>query len=97
LGQVDLAIEQIELLMAMPEQPAGKIAERLLVLADWHLKHRSDRQSGLKLLGRLIHEYPQTTQAFEAQRRVNLMNVEDKGRKRGTAADDAPISAGQAS
>ncbi len=97
LGQVDLAVEQIELLMAMPEQPPGKIAECLLVLAGWQVKYRADRQSGRKLLERLIHEYPQTTHAFEAQRRLNLMNVDDKNRKRGNATDDAPIPAGRSS
>lgn len=95
LGQVDLAIEQIELLIDMPQQPAEKIAECLLLLAEWQIKYRGDRQSARKLLDRLVHEHPRTAQGFEAQRRLNLMNAEDKNRRRATPRDDAQISADQ--
>lgn len=76
LGEVDLAIDQLELLIGMPEQPDQKITEWLSLLAAWQLNYRRDNAAARKPLERLVHEYPQTAQAFAAQRRLNLMEME---------------------
>jgi hypothetical protein len=73
LGQVDLGIEQIELLMNMAEQPPAKMAEWIGLLAAWQAKYRKDAEAARKLLQRLVQEYPQSPQAFAAQRQLILM------------------------
>ncbi|MBI3849809.1 MAG: tetratricopeptide repeat protein [Verrucomicrobia bacterium] len=100
LGRVDLAVEQLELLSAMPDQPARKLAEWLSLMAAWQIRYRPGSDTGRKLLERVIREFPQSPQAFAAQRRLNLMDVEQKFRKTRTAAinpadatDVAPRSA----
>ncbi len=78
LGKVDLAIEQIELLLAMPDQPEKKIAEWLGLMAVWHLNHRNDSAAARPLLKRLILEHPQSAQAFAAQRRLKLLEFDER-------------------
>lgn len=81
LNQIDLAIEQLELLIEMPEQPAVKIAEWLGLMAAWQLEHRGESETVKRILKQLIHEFPQTPQAFEAQRRLSIMNIKPRGQK----------------
>jgi tetratricopeptide (TPR) repeat protein len=81
LGQADLAIEQIELLLGVADQPDAKRAEWLSLIAAWQLRHRHDPTAARAILQRLIHEYPNTAQAFAAQRRLNLLNAEAAARK----------------
>jgi tetratricopeptide (TPR) repeat protein len=76
LDKPDAAIDQIKLLLDMPEQPDKKRAEWLGTIAAWHLRHRQDRDAARKYLEKLIRQYPQTPQAFAAQKRLNLMEVE---------------------
>lgn len=82
LGRADLGIEQTELLLEMADQPASKIAEWLAQIAAWEFKYRRDADAGRKLLERLIHEHPQSPQAFAAQRRLILMDMEARFRRK---------------
>jgi len=81
LGEPDLAIEQLDLLLAMPDQPERKCAEWLAMVAAWLLKYRQDRNAARVRLEQLVREFPQTPQAFAAQRRLNLMEVEERFQK----------------
>jgi hypothetical protein len=85
LGKIDLALDQIELLLGMPEQPEWKMARWLSLMAKWQLKYRNDEQAARELMERLVHEYPQTAEAFAAQRRLNLME-QDRRFKRASVA-----------
>jgi hypothetical protein len=82
LDRVELAAEQLELLLGLPEPPPNKAAEWLALLAAWQLQRRNNRAAARQLLERLIHDYPQSAPAFSAQRRLNLMAVEDRLRRR---------------
>lgn len=82
LGQPRLGIEQLELLIAMPEQDPVKIPPWLSLMAAWQLKFLSDDDAARAIFERLISEYPQSRDAFTAQRRLNLMNVEARLRRR---------------
>jgi hypothetical protein len=97
LGKVDAAAEQIELLLKMPNQRDDKCAEWIALLAAWQLRHRKDDEAGKALLERLISEFPRSPQAFAAQRRLNLMELESRLRQRrreaSPAQDPAPIEA----
>ena len=81
LGQAGLAIEQVQLLLGMPDPPAGKTAEWLTLIAGWHLRFRRDEAAGRQWLERLVREHPGTPQAHAAQRRLMVMNLEQKLRQ----------------
>ena len=81
LEQVDLAIEQVRLLLEMPDQPPAKRAEWLSLIAAWQIRYRTDPQAALETLRQIVVEYPQSPQAFAAQRRLNLMDAERRARE----------------
>jgi hypothetical protein len=85
LDRAGLAVEQLELLLGMPAQSPVKQAQWLTRIAHWQLRHLRDEQAGRKTLHRLIEDFPQTTEAFEAQCRLHLLDVETRLR-RGRAA-----------
>jgi len=76
MGRSDLAMEQIQLLLGMPDQPDSRRAEWLGLTAAWHLKYRHDPEAGRNALERLLREFPQTPQALAARRRLELMDRE---------------------
>ena len=81
MGQTDLAVEQLELLIGMPGQSPAKTAEWLGLMAEWILEQRGEGETVQKILERLIHDFPQTPQAFNAQRRLSLMRMKTRGRR----------------
>lgn len=85
LEKVDLALEQIELLLGMPEQPAQKAAEWLALMAAWQLRYRHDQPAAQKIMKQIVREYPQSAQAFAAERRLKLMEMEERIRQGRTA------------
>ncbi len=80
LNQPDLAVEQMELLVGMPDQPPAKVVGWLAQIAAWHIQRRHDWPAGRARLEQLIREHPQSPQAFAAQRRINLMEMELRSR-----------------
>ncbi len=73
LGDADSGIEQMELLLKMPEQPEFKKAEWLACVAAWHLNLRNDFDSAKIFLNRLVAEHPNSAQGFSAARKLNLL------------------------
>jgi hypothetical protein len=94
LDQPDLGIEQVLLLLDMPDQPELKRAEWLGLAAAWQLRYREDEEAGRKLLQRLIHEFPDTPQALAARRRVRLLDQKLKasGQAGPSTPHQSPIS-----
>ncbi|HUR47415.1 MAG TPA: hypothetical protein VMZ27_16145 [Candidatus Saccharimonadales bacterium] len=78
LGKGAEAIEQLELLLAMPDQDEKKRAEWLGSIASWQFKYERNPEAGKASLRRLVAEFPQSVQAFTAQRRLNLMQIEER-------------------
>ena len=76
LNQPDLGLEQLTLLLNMPDQPELKRADWLGLVAAWHIKFKHDLMTGRKFLERLLHEFPQSPQAFAARRRLELLERE---------------------
>ena len=72
-------MEQLALLLEMPDQPEAKRAEWLSLTAAWHLKYLHDGESGRKTLEQLINDFPQTAQAFAARRRLDRMRTGQRG------------------
>jgi hypothetical protein len=78
LGKVSSAIEQIELLLGMPEVSAEKAAEWMGLIGAWQIKYLDDVTAGRETLERLIRSHPQSSQAVAARGRLNLMDLENK-------------------
>lgn len=76
LDRPDWALEQIDLLTQMPGQSERKRAEWLSLMAAWQMRYARDTAAARATLERLIREYPQSAQAFAAQRRLNLIDTE---------------------
>lgn len=86
LGKADMAIDQLGLLLDMPDQPAQKRAEWLSLVAAWQFRYRKDEVASRITLQRVVRQFPDTPQAFAAKQRLNLMDLEEKVR----AADASP-------
>jgi tetratricopeptide (TPR) repeat protein len=81
LDQVEMGVGQLDLLLAMPGVAPSKAAEWLGLLASWHLRFPQNLVAARTIMERLIRLYPQSTQAFAAQRRLNLLDLEAKMRQ----------------
>ena len=65
----------------MSKPSDAKKAEWLGLLAVWEMKYAGDTEAARAWCERLIKEYPQSPQAFAAQRRLKLMEMEEKLRR----------------
>jgi hypothetical protein len=81
LGKVDPAIDQIKMLLELPEQPAMKRAEWFGLLASWELKYRRDEEAARRFLEKVMRDFAKTPQAFAAERQLNLLDVEARLKK----------------
>jgi hypothetical protein len=68
-----LGIEQVELLLDMPERSTAERAGWLGLIAAWQIKYCRDIQSGQAVLERILREFPDTPQAMMARRRLELL------------------------
>jgi hypothetical protein len=80
LNLVDPALEQLELLLAMPDAPAHKAARWLSLMAAWHVKYKKDAATARKLFERVMASHPNTPEAFAARGQIGLMDAEGKMR-----------------
>jgi hypothetical protein len=76
LHKPELGIEQMVLLLNLPDQPEAKRAEWLGLSALWHVKYLHDLPNGRRILQRIIDEFPESPQAFAARRRLERLNRE---------------------
>jgi hypothetical protein len=81
LEQVEMGVEQLELLLAMPGTTPAKAAQWLGLLASWHLKNPQNQAAARDIMERLVRRYPHSPQAFAAQRRLNVMEIETRMRQ----------------
>lgn len=81
LGNVDLAIQQIELLLGMGTQSEVKCAEWLALIAGWQWRLLHDDSAANATFTRLVEQFPGTPQAFAAQRRLSLSKAEAAARR----------------
>jgi hypothetical protein len=70
LAKPEMGIEQIELLLGMPDRSDAERANWLGLMAAWYIKHLHDLESGRRVLERLTREHPTSVQAFAARRRL---------------------------
>lgn len=73
LNKPDLGIDQLTLLLNMPDQEDSKRAAWLGTIGAWHIRHRNDPDTGKNVLERVIREFPNSPQALAARRRIRLL------------------------
>ena len=78
LDKADMGIEQVTLLLDLPDQPDLRRAEWLGMIAAWQLRFRQDKDAARVILERIVGEFPQTPQALSARRRLQLLARESK-------------------
>jgi hypothetical protein len=79
LNQADPGLEQLALLLNMPDQPDAKRAEWLNLMAAWHIHYRHDLITGREILSRLVHDFPQSPEAAAARRGAQTLDVKYRG------------------
>jgi tetratricopeptide (TPR) repeat protein len=78
----DLALEQLEQLVAAPNQPGKEVARWLNAMADLQIKHGADYDTIRATLQRVIDAFPDHAAAQLAQHRVELLRLELKGKEK---------------
>jgi len=76
LDKPDLGIDQLTLLLDLPDQEESMRAEWLGLIAAWHIKYREDVETGRRMLERVVAEFPHTPQALAARRRIQLLDMQ---------------------
>jgi hypothetical protein len=74
LGKADLGMEQLRLLFDLPDISDEQKAKWLGQIAAWELTLKKNEAKYEELLKEIIQTYPQTSQAFAAQRRLFLLD-----------------------
>ena len=78
----DMAIEQLEQLVAAPNQPGKEVARWLNVMADIQLRNGADYDTIHATLQRVIDRFPELAAAQMAQQRIDLLRLELKGKEK---------------
>jgi hypothetical protein len=77
LGQVNLGIEQLRLMINMPEVMGEKAAKWLGQIASWERHLNKNEQKFRAILNDLIRLYPNTSHALAARRQLQLIADEE--------------------
>ena len=83
--RLDLATEQLEQLIAAPNQPARHVAHWLNVLADLQLKHGAKYETLHATLQRVMDLFPDTAAASLAASRIAHLRLDLKGKEKSQA------------
>jgi hypothetical protein len=76
LNKPDLAIEQLNLLVDLADPSDEQKGKWLAQIATWELHLKKNPERFREVLHQIIHDYPHTSHAFAAQRRLYLMEVD---------------------
>jgi hypothetical protein len=82
--QVDLAVDQLEQLIAQPGQPAKKIVYWLNMMADLRIKNGGNFEAARAALERILNQFPNTAMAETTRSRLARLSLEIKARETGT-------------
>jgi len=78
-GRLDIASDELEQLISMPNQPARSVVHWLNLLADLQVHHGADLETVRGTLQRIIDGYPKMAAAEMARKRLSLLKLEFKG------------------
>ena len=80
-GRLDLASDQLEQLIAYPNQPSKAVARWLNLLADLQVRHGATYEAVRATLQRIVDREPAFAAADIARKRIELLRLEFKGRE----------------
>jgi tetratricopeptide (TPR) repeat protein len=83
--RLDLAIDQLEQLIATPNQTGKEVARWLNLIADLQVKHGADLETIRETLQRSIDLFPGLAAAQLAQQRIEYLPLELKGKEKSQA------------
>jgi hypothetical protein len=89
LAKIDLAVEQLKLLMDLPETSEEQNAKWLAQIASWEFNRDQDVATFQVALRALIDRYPRTSHAIAAGRRLYLLEMDTVEQR--TAAAPVPV------
>ena len=78
-GRLDIAADELEQMIAMPNQPPRLVVRWLNLLADLQVHHGGDFETVRGTLQRIIDGYPKQAATEVARKRLNLLRLEFKG------------------
>ncbi|MEY2408360.1 MAG: hypothetical protein QOF48_1030 [Verrucomicrobiota bacterium] len=78
-GRLDLAVDQLEQLIAAPNQLPKELARWLNTVADLQVKHGADYETIQATLQRIIEKFPGLAAERLAQQRIEYLRLELKG------------------
>jgi len=79
--RLDIAVNEIEQLVTTPHQPGKEVARWLNLLADLQLQHGADYEAIRQTLQRIVDMFPELAAAGLAQKRIELLRLELKGKQ----------------
>ncbi|HTD66371.1 MAG TPA: hypothetical protein VK846_07570 [Candidatus Limnocylindria bacterium] len=86
LDEPRTGIEQLELLLTMPDQSRNKRAEWLLSAGQWHARLLKDVEAAKRKYEEVVRDFRDTPHAFAAQQQINLIELQARFPRRSTAA-----------
>jgi outer membrane protein assembly factor BamD (BamD/ComL family) len=84
-GRLDMAVDQLEQLIAEPHQPGRRVVHWLNLLADLQVRHNAGYENACQTLQRIIERFPNTGPAQLAMNRLALLKLELKGKEKNQA------------
>ncbi len=78
--RLDLAADQLDQLIELPNQPAKGVVHWLNLLADLQIRHGADYDTVRQTLERIVDRYPDHAAAGLARSRMDLLKLELKGK-----------------
>lgn len=77
----EMAIAELEHLIARPHQSVKQVTHWLNLIADVHVKQRDDVEAAVGALQRVIDLFPNAAVAENARSRINLLRLEKRSRQ----------------
>lgn len=78
----EMAILELEQLIARPLQPAKQVVHWLHLIADIQIKHLNNVEAAAAALQRVIDGFPNAAAAENARTRMNLLRLEQRGQEK---------------
>jgi outer membrane protein assembly factor BamD (BamD/ComL family) len=82
-GRLDLAADQMEQLIAHPNQPPKRVVHWLNLLADLQIRHGAEYEAVRQTLQRIVDLFPNAAAGETARSRLSVLKLELKGKERG--------------
>jgi outer membrane protein assembly factor BamD (BamD/ComL family) len=80
--RLDLAADQLEHLISLPNQPAGRVVHWLNLLADLQVQHGANRETVQATLQRIADRFPNSAAATLAQSRIAHLKLEFRSKEK---------------